>query len=512
MSLDLIISSKPEEVVIALLKDKNLIEIHTESNEEDNTISAGDIFLGKVKRTNPGLNSAFVNVGYEKDAFLHYSDLGAGYKSFEKAAKIAFNGKPDFSFPIEPEIDKHGKIKDYVSANQKMLVQITKEPISSKGPKITTEITLPGRYLVLIPFSNKISVSQKIEDSEEKNRLVRLIESIRPKNFGVIIRTVAQTRKVAELNEDLQDLVEKWESIYVNAKDVKPPKKILGEISKASAIVRDLLNENFNSIVVDDQLMFVQLKAYIGKIAPDKTKIIKLHKGKVDIFQTYGIHKQIKASFGRKVNMANGGYLIIDHAEAMHVIDVNSGNRKGKENDSEANALQVNLDAAEEVARVLRLRDMGGIIAVDFIDMYQAENNQKLYKFLKEKMSTDRAKHNLIPPSKFGVVEITRQRLRPETSIETKETCPTCHGTGEVQAAILITDQIKNAIESADKSKGLVLQVHPFVEAYFKKGIISRQIKWFLQYKKWIKIEGKTAKHLLYFKLLDKNKEVIQTS
>ena len=506
MSLDLIISSKPEEVVIALLKDKSLIEIHTESNEDDNTISAGDIFLGKVKRTNPGLNSAFVNVGYEKDGFLHYSDLGAGYKSFEKAAKIAFNGKPDFEFKIEKEIEKYGKIKDHISANQKLLVQITKEPISSKGPKVTTEITLPGRYLVLIPFSNKISVSQKIDDPEEKNRLVRLIESIRPKNF------VAQTRKVAELNEDLQDLRDKWESIYVNAKDVKPPKKILGEINKASAIVRDLLNENFNSIVVDDQLMFVQLKEYIGKIAPDKTKIIKLHKGKVDIFQTHGIHKQIKASFGRKVNMANGGYLIIDHAEAMHVIDVNSGNRKGKENDSEANALQVNLDAAEEVARVLRLRDMGGIIAVDFIDMYQKENNMKLYKFLKEKMSSDRAKHNLIPPSKFGVIEITRQRLRPETSIDTKETCPTCHGTGEVQAAILITEQIKNAIKAADKSKGLVLQVHPFIEAYFKKGIISRQIKWFLKHKKWIKIEGKTSKHLLYFKLLNKKKEVIQAS
>jgi len=501
VSLDLIISSKPEEVVIALLKDKNLIEIHTESQEEDNTISAGDIFLGKVKRTNPGLNSAFVNVGYEKDAFLHYSDLGASYKSFEKAAKIAFNGKPKFDFPLEKEIDKHGKIKDCVSSNQKMLVQITKEPISSKGPKITTEITLPGRYLVLIPFSNKISVSQKIEDQEEKNRLVRLIESIRPKNFGVIIRTVAQTRKVAELNEDLQELTEKWESIYVKAKDVIPPKKILGEINKASAIVRDLLNEDFNSIIVDDSVMYVQLKDYIGRIAPDKTKIIKLHKGNTDIFQHYGIHKQIKASFGRKVDMPNGGYLIIDHAEAMHVIDVNSGNRRGKENDAEANALQVNLDAAEQVARVLRLRDMGGIIAVDFIDMYNKE------KFLKDKMSTDRAKHNLIPPTKFGVIEITRQRLRPETKIKTTEKCPTCHGTGEVQAAILITDQIRDAIEHTDKSNGLTLQVHPFVEAYFKKGLISRQVKLFFKYKKWIKIEGKTSKHLLFFKLLNNKGE-----
>ena len=507
MSLDLIISSKPDEDVIALLKDKKLIEIHTESKEEDKTFAAGDIFLGKVKRTNPGLNAAFVNVGYEKDGFLHYSDLGASYKSFEKAAKIALNGKPSFDFKIEPEIDKYGKIKDFVSANQKMLVQVTKEPISSKGPKVTTEITLPGRYLVLIPFSNKISVSQKIEDPEEKNRLTRLIESIRPKNFGVIIRTVAQNRKVAELNQDLQELNEKWLSIYQKIKDVKPPKKILGELNRASAIVRDLLNETFNSIVVDDEIMYIELKEYIGKIAPDRTKIIKLHKGNSDVFQAYGIHKQIKGSFGRKVDMQGGGYLIIDHAEAMHVIDVNSGNRKGKENDAEANALQVNMAAAEEVARVLRLRDMGGIIAVDFIDMYNNENNMKLYKFLKEKMSTDRAKHNLIPPSKFGVIEITRQRLRPVTEIETKETCPTCHGTGEVQAAILITDQIKDAIKSADKTNGLVLQVHPFVEAYFKKGFISRQLKWFFQYKKWIKIEGKTAKHLLYFDLKNKKGE-----
>ena len=507
MSLDLIISSKPDEDVIALLKDKKLIEIHTESKEEDKTFAAGDIFLGKVKRTNPGLNAAFVNVGYEKDGFLHYSDLGASYKSFEKAAKIALNGKPSFDFKIEPEIDKYGKIKDFVSANQKMLVQVTKEPISSKGPKVTTEITLPGRYLVLIPFSNKISVSQKIEDPEEKNRLTRLIESIRPKNFGVIIRTVAQNRKVAELNQDLQELNEKWLSIYQKVKDVKPPKKILGELNRASAIVRDLLNETFNSIVVDDEIMYIELKEYIGKIAPDRTKIIKLHKGNSDVFQAYGIHKQIKGSFGRKVDMQGGGYLIIDHAEAMHVIDVNSGNRKGKENDAEANALQVNMAAAEEVARVLRLRDMGGIIAVDFIDMYNNENNMKLYKFLKEKMSTDRAKHNLIPPSKFGVIEITRQRLRPATEIETKETCPTCHGTGEVQAAILITDQIKDAIKSADKTNGLVLQVHPFVEAYFKKGLISRQLKWFFQYKKWIKIEGKTAKHLLYFDLKNKKGE-----
>ncbi len=508
MSLELIISSKNEEVTTALLDNKKLIEIHKEDNEAVSYV-AGDVFLAKAKRIHTALNAAFVDVGYEKDAFLHYSDLGANYKSFAKYTKQAMANQLPKELKIEPLIAKDGKIKDQVNGGQILAVQVTKEPISSKGPKITTEISLPGRYLVLIPFSDKVSISQKIEDKEERKRLSRLIESIKPKNFGVIIRTVASGKKVAELNTDLSELVEKWDAIFQNIGNTLPPKKIHGELNKASAIVRDTLNKDFNSIVVNDVLIYNQLKEYINKVAPEKSKILKLYKGKLDIFQEYGIHRQIKGAFGRKVNIPGGGYLIIDHAEAMHVIDVNSGNRKGKENNHEDNALQVNLAAAEEIARVLRLRDMGGIIAVDFIDMHKNENNQKLYKFLKEKMSTDRAKHNLIPPSRFGVVEITRQRMRPETSYETAEACPTCHGSGEVQATILVTDQIRSAIENADKSNGIVLRVHPFVEAYFKKGLISRQIKLWLKHKKWVKIEGVTSKDLLDFKLFDKKGELI---
>lgn len=508
MSLELIISSKPQEVAIALLDNKKLIELHKEAND-DSSISSGDVFLGKVKRTHPTLNAAFVDVGYERDGFLHYSDLNNNYRSFAHYAKQSLLGHKPKELELKEEIPKEGKIKDEISANQKILVQIVKEPISSKGPKITTEITLPGRYLVLIPFSNKISVSQKIDNPEEKSRLIRLIESIKPKNFGVIIRTVAQNKMVAELDEDLADLVKKWHSIYQNLKDAKPPKKVLGELNKASAIVRDMLNGDFSSIYVDDEMLFMQLKEYISKVAPEKSKILKLYKGKLDIFQEFGIHKQIKAAFGRKVNLPGGGYLIIDHAEAMHVIDVNSGNRRGKDANAENNVLQVNLEAAEEIARLLRLRDMGGIIAVDFIDMYEKENNNTLYKFLKDKMHSDKAKHNLIPPSKFGVVEITRQRLKPETSIITAESCPTCHGTGEVQATILVTDQIRNAIENVDKSNGVVLQVHPFLESHFKRGFISRQMKLFFKYKKWIKIQGVTSKDLLDFKLFDKEKNLI---
>lgn len=508
MSLELIIASNEKEVTSALLEDKKLIEIHKE--EEDNkTFAAGDIFLGKVKRVHVGLNAAFVDVGYEKDAFLHYSDLGSTYESFKHFTKQALSGQTPKTLSIKNEIDKEGKIKDVVSQGQLVVVQVTKEPISSKGPKITTEITIPGRYLVLVPFSDKVSISQKIEDKEERKRLTRLIESIKPKNFGVIIRTVALDKKVAQLNEDLSDLFEKWQSIFENLQNTQPPKKILGEMSKASTIIRDTLNNNFSSIVVNDQLIYTQLKEYISVKAPDKKKILKFYKGRLDVFQEYGIHRQIKASFGRKVNLPGGGYLIIDHAEAMHVIDVNSGNRKTKEIDHESNVLNVNIEAANEIARLLRLRDMGGIIAVDFIDMYEPENNKKLYEVLKSAMSKDRAKHNVLPPSKFGVVEITRQRMKPETAFETSEACPTCHGTGEVQATILVTDQIRNAIDIVDKSKGIILQVHPFLEAYFKKGFISRQVKWFFKYKKWIKIVGVTSKDLLDFKIFNRKGDQI---
>lgn len=508
LSLDLIISSKKDEVTIALLEDKKLIEIHKEGNDTV-TFNAGDVFLAKVKRVHTGMNAAFVDVGYEKDAFLHYSDLGSNFLSFSSHAKKAIAGQFSRELENKEEIDKDGKMKDLLSGGHTIVAQVVKEPISSKGPKITTDISLPGRYLVLIPFSNKVSVSQKIDDKDEKQRLVRLIESIKPNNFGVIIRTVAQNKKVAELNDDLIELVERFHNIYENLDSTLPPKKVLGELDKAVTIVRDQMNKDFNSIYVDDQLVFTQLKEYISKVAPSRTKILKLYKGKLDIFHEFGIHKQIKAAFGRKVHLSGGGYLIIDHAEAMHVVDVNSGNRKGKENSHEENALQVNLEAAEEIARLLRLRDMGGIIAVDFIDMYEQENNMKLYKHLKEKMRSDRAKHNLIPPSKFGVVEITRQRMRPETEIDTSDVCPTCHGTGEVQATILVTDQIRTAIANADKSKGLILQVHPFVEAYFKKDFISRQMKLSWEHKTWIRIEGVTSRDLLEYKLFNKNRELV---
>jgi ribonuclease G len=485
---ELIIDSNASDVVIALLSDKRLVELHKEKN--NNNFSVGDLYLGRVKKVMPGLNAAFVDVGYEKDAFLHYLDLGPQANSVNRYTSLVQTSKLSSSnltnFKIEKEIEKNGKIGNVVNVNQQILVQIAKEPISTKGPRITTEISLAGRYLVLIPFTNKISVSQKIKTGEEKNRLKQLMESIKPKNFGVIVRTVAEGKSVVELEADLNDLINKWQICFEELKTAQPPKKVLGELDRTSAILRDLLNESFNSIHINNEKLYDELKTYLQTIAPDKEKILKLYKGPVPIFENFGVERQIKALFGKNVTMKSGGYLIVEHTEALHVIDVNSGNRAKSDNNQEANALEVNLEAAVEVARQLRLRDMGGIIVVDFIDLHSQENRKVLYEKMRDEMAKDRAKHNILPPSKFGLIQITRQRVRPEMNVVTVEKCPTCGGSGEIQASVLIIDQIENGLRyllKEQKQKDITLCVHPFLEAYITKGLFtSPKRKWRKQF------------------------------
>lgn len=484
MNSELIINSTPNEVVIALMDDKRLIELNREKKNSQN-FSVGDIYLGKVKKVMPGLNAAFVDVGYEKDAFLHYFDLGPQVASFNKFTSLVLNGKQNHSnlmyFKMEGDIPKDGKIGNVMSSNQQILVQVTKEPISSKGPRITTEISIAGRYIVLVPFSERVSISQKIRDPEEKNRLKRLIHSIKPKNFGVIIRTVAEGKSVADIDADLKDLVNKWEICYQALKTAKPPQKVLGEVNRTSAILRDLLNESFNHIHVNDETLLGEIKTYLHTIAPDKENIAKLYKGHEPIFDHFGVDKQIKGLFGKTVNMKTGAYLIVEHTEALHVIDVNSGNRSKSGMDQEANALEVNLDAATEVARQLKLRDMGGIIVVDFIDMHSQENRKKLFDKMKDEMRKDRAKHNILPPSKFGLIQITRQRVRPEMNVIVNEKCPTCGGKGEIQPSILLIDQIETDLSHVSKEmneKNITICVHPYVEAYLSKGFWPIKRKW----------------------------------
>jgi ribonuclease G len=502
-------------VTLALLEDRKLVELN--NDDGDARFSVGDIYLGRVKKVMAGLNAAFVDVGFEKDAFLHYLDLGHQYKSLNKLVKSGLSNQqigPLFEgMKFEKDIDKNGKISNVLASKQNVLVQIVKEPISTKGPRIGCELSLAGRFLVLIPFTDKISISQKIASAQERNRLKRLIQSIKPKNFGVIIRTVAENKKVAELNSDLSELVERWKIAYAQLKTAKPPQKVLGEINRTSAMLRDMLNASFTSIFIDDKVLYEEVKDYIRSIAPEQEKIVKYYSGKTTIFDHFGVDKQIKSSFGKHVTMKSRAYLVIEHTEALHVVDVNSGSRSNSDQDQEANALAVNLDAAEEIARQLRLRDMGGIIVVDFIDMYKAENRKKLFDKMKAVMSRDNAKHKILPPSRFGLIQITRQRVRPEMNIAIAEKCPTCKGSGEIQPSELVVDDIERNIVyllKEQNEKGLRVDVHPFIEAYLNRGFMSSVAgKWRSKYKKSIKVKAEPSHHLLEVKYYNnKNEEI----
>ena len=515
MNRELIIDSSLSEVNIALLEDKSLVELHKE--KINNNFAVGDVFLAKVKKIMPGLNAAFVDVGYDKDAFLHYLDLGPQIRTFNKYVKLGLLGKAKLTthetIKREKDIEKSGKITQVLVSGQQILVQIAKEPISTKGPRVSTEISFPGRNLVLLPFSNKISISQKIKSKEERNRLKRLITSILPKNYGIIIRTVAENKKVAELDADLRDLVGKWEGIIRKLNNLKAPAKVLSELDRTSQIIRDILNESFNTIHVNDPNLVEEVKNYLGTIAPDKKDIVKRYKGKIPIFEHYGIEKQLRSSFGKNVTIKSGVYLVIEHTEAMHVIDINSGHRVNKENSQEQNALLVNIEAAAEVARQLRLRDMGGIIVVDFIDLHDAKNRRALHQKLVEEMSKDRAKHTILPPSKFGLVQITRQRVRPEMILPVLETCPTCNGTGQIKSSMILIDEIENnlnyLIHDQNESR-LSLSVHPYIYAYLTKGFKSIQMKWYLKYKTWINIKEEKGYQVMQFQFYNKNGDLIK--
>ena len=512
MDKELIIRSSSDFVDFALLKDGKLIELH--KDEEDNNFSVGDVFIAKIRKAVPGLNAAFVNVGFEKDAFLHYHDLGPKLPSLLKFVKRVSTGKhTDFllkNFQFEKDIDKDGSIADALKSNQSLLVQIVKEPISTKGPRISSELSIAGRYIVLVPFSDRISISQKIESKEEKDRLKRLVKSITPKGFGVIVRTVAEGKKVAELDTDLQNLLGRWTAMCKKLNKAPHPSKVLGEMNKASSILRDIFNDSFSSIVVDDEELYMQIKDYVHQIAPKKESIVKHYQNNVPIFEKHGIERQIKTSFGRTVSMAKGAYIVIEHTEALHVIDVNSGNRSNKEKNQEDTALEVNMISATEIARQLRLRDMGGIIVVDFIDMSDAENRKKLYNHLRDEMKDDKAKHKILPPSKFGLIQITRQRVRPERNIETKEENPNVGGE-DIEAPIKVIQRITQDMERIFKKdyQKVTLNTHPFIAAFLTKGFPSIRSKWFLEHKKWVKILPRDAYTYLEYHFFDKNGDKI---
>ena len=506
---DLVIHSHASEVDIALLEDNVLVELHKEKT--NNQFAVGDVYLGRVKKILPGLNAAFVDVGYHKEAFLHYLDLGLQARSLLKYRNMVISSReevPMADFRLEAEVPKNGKIADYLTVGELLPVQIAKEPISTKGPRITAEISFAGRYLVLVPFSNRISVSQKIRSNEERSRLRRLIQSIRPANYGVIIRTVAEGKKVAELDADLRSLVAKWEQCTIEMKKMTTFGRMVSEMDQTSVMLRDLLNESFNNIHVNDESLYEEIRSYIQTIAPQKAEIVQLYTGKEPIFDHFNVAKQIKGFFGKIVSIRNGVYLVIEHTEAMHVIDVNSGHRLNKEASQEENALAVNLESAVEIARQIRLRDLGGIIIVDFIDMHEAKHRKELFDKLQEEMAKDRAKHTILPATKFGLIQITRQRVRPATEITVQEKCPVCDGTGKIRPSLLYIDEMENSLKYLlldQNEKEVTLQVHPFIYAYLTKGLFSIKRKWRWKYHKKIHIQEIKSFHILQYNFLNKN-------
>ena len=510
MTSELIIDVQPKEISIALLEDKSLVEYQSESKAA--SFSVGNIYVAKVKKLMPGLNACFVDVGYERDAFLHYLDLGTQYSSYEKYLKQVQSDRKKL-FPISkatrlPDLKKDGSVQNVLKVGQEVLVQVVKEPISTKGPRLTCDLSFAGRYMVLMPFQEKVSVSTKIKKGEERTRLKQLVQSITPKNFGVIVRTSAEGKRVAELDSEMKILLKRWEdAITTVQKTTERPKIAFEETSRAVALIRDLFNTTYDGIHVNDETVFNQVKDYVGLIAPDKVDIVKLYNGTIPIFDNFNVTKQVKSAFGKTVNYKRGAYLIIEHTEAMHVVDVNSGNRTKAENGQEQNALEVNLGAADELARQLRLRDMGGIIIVDFIDMHLAEDRQMLYERMCKNMQKDRARHNILPLSKFGLMQITRQRVRPAMDVNVEETCPTCFGKGKIKSSILFTDQLESKIDRMVSKIGIKkfnLHVHPYVAAYINQGIFSMKRKWQMKYGMGINVIPSQKLAFLQYEFYDK--------
>lgn len=515
MDKEIIIDVSSDHVEIAQLKNNQLIELNKDSSSCN--IAVGDIYLGKVRKIMPSLNAAFVNVGYGKDAFIHYLDLGPNYKTLNSFLEQSIANKSKKLIPIsrikkEPEISKDGKIADLLKPGQSILVQIAKEPISTKGPRLTSEISIAGRNMVLLPFGNKISISQRIKSKEERVRLKKLVQSIIPKGFGVIIRTACEGVMVAELDREIRKLVTKWNMIAPKLPVVSAPSLLVGEMDRSIAMIRDIYNDQFGKIYVNDQSSYEAIKCYIADIASGQENNVKLYKGEEPIFSHFGITSQIKSLFGRTVSIKRGAYLIIEHTEAFHVVDVNSGNRSKAGVDQEQNALEVNMSAAEEVARQLRLRDLGGIIVVDFIDMSSNENRKQLYQHLKDLMAEDKSKHNILPLSKFCLMQITRQRVRPEIKIDTSEVCPSCNGTGKVNSTSVFVDVVYEKLEYISTTLGkreIHFVVNPLLYAYLTKGIISKRRKWSWKLGSKLFVKCDPDLPLLDVKFYDKDKNLI---
>lgn len=511
---DLIVDVSESEVKIALMDNHRLIELNKESSN-GHSFTVGDVFLGKVKKVMPALNAAFVDIGDEKEAFIHYLDLGFYFNAFDEFVRKTnsnTNANELFSnIGLGPVLEKEGQIEKILKPGQMIVVQIVKEPISTKGSRLTAEVSLAGRNIVLLPFAKKVSISQKIASKEEKKRLETLVRSILPQNYGAIIRTAAEGKNAAILVTELKSLISKWEGAWPKISKNKSVQLLFTEYSKTTTVLRDLFNDTFSNIYVNDRKEFEEISKYISQISPDKEKIVKFYDDKEPIFDHFEVTRQIKSSFGKVVPIKQGAYLVIETTEALNVVDVNSGIR-AKTNDQEENTYEVNRYAAEEIARQLRLRDMGGIVIVDFIDMDNQDHKNGLYKYMTELMQDDRAKHNVLPLTKFGLMQITRQRIRPVTQIDTTEVCPVCHGTGKIAPSLVIDEELerKIAYHTENGVKSFTLKTGPILGSYISRGFNSFLRKWRRKYKCKIKHEEVQDFSVLQYEFYNENGDILQ--
>ncbi|MGD1005696.1 MAG: Rne/Rng family ribonuclease [Ignavibacteriaceae bacterium] len=486
MIKEIIINSSTTQTRVAITEDGNLVDFFVDYPE--NRRMVGDIYLGKVARVLPGIKAAFIDIGMEHDAFLHFSDIGARTKQFQdmlgEDSEIDDDEDDDLALKEDTSNTPNKETRKEISAHnvipklhkgQEILIQITKEPVNNKGVRVTSSVSLPGRFCVLLPFDNKVGVSKKISEYKERRRLRHIARSILPNNYGLIIRTVARNQDEELLRDDLRNLVKTWEQIQTTIKSETPPSLIYQDLNTTSSVIRDLFTPDISKVFIDSRKLFKQIKNYVELIQPSLADKIESFKSGNSIFDAFKIEEQIKTLMGRRVQLPSGGYLIIEHTEAMVVIDVNSG-RYAKSKEQELNSLKTDLEAAREICRQLRLRDIGGIIVIDFIDLEDEKNRKKIYDELRKEFRKDRAKVSVLPMSDFGLVQITRQRIRQNIMQAMKEVCPYCLGTGLLTKHSHLVYDIEEWIKkfkTKSKERSIIVKCHPTLAAKLKFGKIT---------------------------------------
>ncbi|HMQ69153.1 MAG TPA: Rne/Rng family ribonuclease [Ignavibacteria bacterium] len=504
----ILINSVSEDVRIAITEDGKLAEFFLDTPDKERNV--GDIYLGKIGKVIPGIRAAFIDLGFQQDAFLHFSDIGSSLDEYASIigddSDIEEDDEDEEEETTQPNYNRSNNKNPNLERGQDIIVQITKEPVGNKGFRVTSKVSIPGRYLVLIPFEKKIGLSKKIYNPKEKRRLRNIVKSTLPKGFGIIIRTVAAGQDESLILDDLNTLIRTWNEIQSKLKTSKSPLILHKDVSTTSSVVRDLFKEDISKVVIDSKKIYRDIKSYVDDTSPEFSDKIELFTSDQPLFDVFNIEKQIEESLQRKVWLKNGGYIIIEPTEAMTVVDVNSG-KYAKHRDQEVNSLNTNLESAKEIVRQIRLRDIGGIIVIDFIDLYDDKNRKRLFEEVKKEFKNDRAKSTILPVSEFGLVEITRQRVRQNIIHTVSDLCPMCRGTGHVQSKSTFMNRMERWIQrykGGNNGMSISIQVNPFIRNYLTEGFISKLNKIRLKNFLFIKLEEDESLALDEFKVYSK--------